>query len=448
MILADPLFERAGDPALALIDAGTREQLSWRGLDGLASTRAGEITRQGVRRGHRVALLAQPGAEFASWLFGTIRAGATVIPVSPRIDPASLQAIDTEAKPRLWVRGGDIEARPELDSPAPEDAFVVYTSGTSGQPKGVRLTLANQIASAAGCAEALDVTPADVWLAPLSVAHIGGLAVFVRAAVLGFTILTVPEFSEQQVLEAMSDYRPTIASLVPTMLVRLLAAGGLDQLRQLRAILLGGSPSPAHEIQAWTELGLTVCPSYGLTETGSQVTVVPPGCAAEMAGSSGLSHSRASLHIQDGRILVAGPVVSPGYLGPASSEGPDGNSFLTRDLGAIDARGVLTVLGRMDDVIITGGEKVHPEAVEAVLRTHPSIVDAAVRGRADPTWGQVVEALLVGDGSSVEGIKGWCRERLPPSSLPRRYTWVSALPRTPGGKLLRGLLPPLTQTEP
>jgi acyl-CoA synthetase (AMP-forming)/AMP-acid ligase II len=142
----------------------------------------------------------------------------------------------------------------------------------------------------------------------------------------------------------------------------------------------------------------------------------------------------------EGEIVVAGPTVSPGYVNPALQPAPVGGRFATGDLGRLED-GVLTVLGRRDDTISTGGEKVQPEEVERVLLAHRSVRDVAVAGRADPTWGQIVEAWVVADGTSAEQLENWCRERLSGFKVPRRWHFVTSLPRGESGKLFRRLLP-------
>jgi len=228
-------------------------------------------------------------------------------------------------------------------------------------------------------------------------------------------------------------------SLVPTMLARLLDAGGLEPLRRLRAILVGGGSAPADVVQRWAGLGLKVCPTYGLTETCSQVTVVPPGRAVDLGGTAGLVGPHASISVVAGEIVVSGPCVSPGYVNPGLTPAPDGRSFPTGDLGRLED-GVLTVLGRRDDTIFTGGENVRPEEVEAVLLQHPRVGDAAVAARPDPLWGEVVAAWIVGDGVTEPELEGWCRERLPTFKVPRRWSFMERLPRSEGGKVLRRLL--------
>lgn len=434
-MLPDLLSIRASRSPLApaLVDMGTGARLTWRDLDRQAERVAWRLREAGVRPGQRVAVRERAGARFAAALHGTLRAGAALVPLNPAAPEVDHRRILDDCRPAALIAGDGLHALADPGTGDPGDACLLYTSGTTGPPKGVRLTLRNHVASAAGCAESLNSKAGDRWLLVLSPHHVGGLAVLFRSVVLDQPVVAVPRFSEELVIEALERERPALVSLVPAMLSRLLPAGAAPALHRCRAILVGGAPAPAATVVEWVETGLPVCASYGMTETCSQVTVVPPGRARELAGTAGIAHSQARLGIHEGMVLVGGPVVSPGYL-----RGPIEQPLRTGDLGRIED-GVLTVTGRADDTIITGGENVHPEEVEAVLRAHPGVRDAALVGRPDPVWGAVLEALVVGDVDPADLI-AWSRERLPAFKTPRRVSRVESLPRSEGGKLLRARL--------
>jgi O-succinylbenzoic acid--CoA ligase len=415
--------------------------VSWFDLDGLAHSWARRLQSAGVQPGERVAVMEPAGIRFAALLNACLRIGAALLPLSPRGPDAEAHRLLEDSRPRVLVRDGELET---LSDPAPGDAgdlCVVYTSGTTGEPKGVRLTFANHAASARGCARLLGATERDRWLLVLPPHHVGGLAVFMRSVIVGLPVVTLDRFEEKPVLEALDADRPSLVSLVPTMLVRLLGAGGLEQLRRPRAILLGGAPVTASQVAEWSGLGLNVCPSYGLTESCSQVALVPPGRALELAGTAGVVGPQASVEVLApdadgvGEIALQGPAVSPGYVNPRLHPSPAGR-FTTGDLGRLEG-GVLTVFGRRDDTIITGGEKVRPEEVEGVLEANPGVREAAVSGRPDATWGELVTAWVVADGVTEAELDAWCRERLAGHKVPRRWNFLGALPRSEGGKLLR-----------
>jgi O-succinylbenzoic acid--CoA ligase len=440
-MVADPLRElaRRHGPRHALADRSAGFWVTWFDLDDLAHTWARRFESLGLRPGQRVAVLEPAGVRFAALLHACLRTGAAIVPLSPRSPAADIDRMLADCRPALLVRDGEVERLPEPHAGQPGDACVLYTSGTTGQPKGVRLTFANHVASALGCQRQLGSGETDRWLSLLAPHHVGGLAMFLRAVVCNQPLLTLARFDERAALEAIESDRPTLLSVVPTMLTRLLDAGGPEPLRGLRAILVGGAPAPAEHVRRWAAQGLPVCPTYGLTETCSQVAMVQPGRAMELAGTAGTVCPHASIAIEDGEIVVSGPSVSPGYVDPGIEPAPGGGSFRTGDDGRLDD-GVLTVLGRRDDTVITGGENVRPEEVEAVLRAHPLVADAAVAGRPDDLWGERVAAWVVAAGAPEADLEAWCRERLPGFKVPRQWSFVERLPRSEGGKLLRRLL--------
>jgi O-succinylbenzoic acid--CoA ligase len=442
-MLADPLRERARIQGrqLALVDRSAGFRVSWFDLDGLAHAWARRFEAEGLRPGERVAVVEPAGVRFSALLHSCLRSGAALVPISPRAPAAEVNRVLADCRPHLLVRDGEVERLAEPAEGERGDACVLYTSGTTGTPKGVRLTLANHAASAHGCQQVLAGTERDRWLLALSPHHVGGLAILLRGVLANQAVVTVAHFQERAVLEAIEAARPTLFSVVPAMLTRLLEAGGAEALRSLRAILVGGAPATDEQVREWTALGLQVCPTYGLTETCSQVALTPPGRAVELGATSAPVCPHAVVDIVDGEVVVSGPAVSPGYVNPAVQPAPTGGCFHTGDLGRLDGD-LLTVTGRRDDTILTGGESVRPEEVEAVLLAHPRVAGAAVAGKPDRLWGEVVSAWVVADGQvSDTELRGWCQERLAAFKVPRRWRFVRELPRSEGGKVLRRLLP-------
>ena len=427
----DPLADRArhSPEGLALVDRGGPSppvRLTWGALDGMAGAWAERLASAGVARGERVAVVEPAGARFAALLHACIRIGAVMVPLPPRAQDAERARLIAEARPRAVVAGGEVDLH-HTGVRAEGDLCLLFTSGTMGPPKPVRLTLENHRASARGLMESVGRRRHDTWLLMLSPHHVGGFAIFLRSVLYGHPIVSIPRFDVDAVVAALREDRPTLVSAVPSMLTRLLDAGAVEELRGPRAILVGGAPATDEQVGAWADLGLTVCPTYGMTETCSQVATVPPGRASELIGTSGFVHSQAKVSFDDGVIAVSGPVVSPSFDG----------RVLTGDLGHLDERGALVVTGRKDEVIITGGEKVHPAEVENTLRLHPAVREAAVVGRPDRVYGLALEALVVANGVTAEALVAWCRERLPSFKVPRHVRFVESLPVSEGGKLLR-----------
>jgi len=300
--------------------------------------------------------------------------------------------------------------------------LVVFTSGTTGPPKGVRFTRANLTAAASASAEHLGHGSDDNWLLAMPLHHVGGLSIVVRQMYSGGSVTLLPRFEPESFARAMHG-DVTMVSVVPTMLRRILDLGPFTG---LRAVLVGGGPIPDGLLEEAAAAGLPVLPTYGMTETFGQVATLRPG--------SPLGHRAhplpgVSLRIEpDSRIAVSGDQVSPGYLGEPDRADP---WFVTNDLGEIDGEGALRMLGRADLVIITGGENVDPERVEAVLRGHPGVEEAVVVGVPDDEWGQLLVCVYQGEQDDLEE---WASQRLPGFMVPKRWVRVATLPRTALGK--------------
>ena len=307
----------------------------------------------------------------------------------------------------------------------------VMTSGTSGEPKPVHLTADNHEASARASAKRLGIEQDDRWLCCLPLDHVGGLSILIRSVIYATAAVIEPRFETDRVAELIGAGEVTIVSLVPTQLVRLLDAEA--PLDRPRLLLVGGGPLPDDVLEEALGRGATVVQTYGLTEACSQVCTLGPEEARERAGSAGRPLEVTEVRIEAGEILVRGPTVAPG------AAGADG-WLHTGDLGRLDDDGFLWVEGRRDDLVVTGGENVRPERVEAVMREHPAVADVAVAGREDREWGQAVVAFVV-PGPSAEpdeaALIAHARERLARHEVPKRVVLVEELPRTASGKLLR-----------
>jgi o-succinylbenzoate---CoA ligase len=395
---------------------------------------AGELAASGVAAPDRVALLLPPGDDFAIALHACLLLGAVAVPVDPRLgekeraaQTAGSAAVVHAALPRSGPAPPALSATHDLDAVA----AVVHTSGSSGAPKPVGLTYGNLLWSALGSAAALGSDPDERWLCALPVAHVGGLSILVRSAIAATTAVVHERFDTERVRDAlMASDGPTIVSLVPTTLARLLDAG-LREPARLRCALVGGGPLPAPLVARAREAAIPVAQTYGLTEACSQVTTARPGDAQPDAGPP-LFCTRVRIDAE-GQILVHSPTVARG------AAGPDG-WLATGDLGALDAEGRLTIVGRKADTIISGGENVAPAEVEAVLAEHPAVAEAVVYGRPDAEWGEVIVATVVlkpGTGAAEDDLREHCAARLAPYKVPKSVAFAADLPRTPSGKLIR-----------
>jgi len=290
---------------------------------------------------------------------------------------------------------------------------------------------------------------------------VGGMAVFLRAVETGFAVVPVPHFDPALVAATIDDTGTTAASLVPTMLHRLLEAGWRGA-PSLRFVLLGGAPCPEALMNEARTRGIPIAPTYGLTETASHVATLPPWEAPQHIGTVGKPVPGATVRIGEspegpaprgapGRIWVSGPTVSPS----ARSASSLADWLRTDDLGCLDEAGYLTVLGRIDDVIVTGGEKVAPREVEGTLAAHPSVGEAVVVGVPDSEWGQRAVAVVTPTSPRAPGIRpdpaslrAWLKRSLAPHKVPRQIVVLDDLPRTEPGKPDRNALREMLEGDP
>ena len=363
---------------------------------------------------HLVAIHLPGGSAWVTALQQVWDRGDAVLPVDRRLPPPARATLLHALRPTRML---DDRGEHALDGEPcePGDALVMATSGSTGSPKGVILTHAAVAASAAATSARLGTGEDDVWVACLPLAHVGGLSVVTRALHTGAGLVVHDGFDAAKVTAA-AQAGATAISLVATALARIDPA-------TYRVIVLGGSRPPADRPP-------NCHATYGLTETGSGVVY------------DGRPLDGVEVRITDTQeILLRGPMVTRGYRDGTSPVDADG-WLHTGDLGRWNDDGTLHVLGRAGDLIITGGENVWPEVVEAVLATHPNVAEAAVRGVPDAEWGQRVEAWIVPAGSppSLDAVRSHVRRYLPAFCAPKAAHLVPHLPRTALGKIQRHLL--------
>jgi O-succinylbenzoic acid--CoA ligase len=407
-------------------------------LHACATAGAAALAARGVRAGERVAVALPAGLPFVQALHACLLLGAAAVPVDLRLGASEQQRIcagaaavvdeplPTEAAGRPEAGVHDLGAT----------ALVVHTSGTTATPRPVELSYGNLLWSALGSGVALGVDPDERWLCALPLSHVGGLSILIRAVIYGTTAIVHERFETDRVRHALEHERVTLVSLVATTLTRLLD-GGLASPAALRCALTGGGPvAPALRERA-LEAGVPVALTYGLTESCSQATTLPLAAQRDRSHTAGPPLFCTRLRLaEDGEILLAGPTIARS----AGSREWDG-WLATGDLGRLDERGWLQVVGRKADTIVSGGENVAPAEVEAVLEAHPAVLEAAVIARADAEWGEAVSAIVVatpGAAPSPRELREHCAAALAAYKVPKDFRLVAEpLPRTPSGKLLR-----------
>jgi o-succinylbenzoate---CoA ligase len=424
---------------------------SFADLDDAVDAAAAQLQSRGVRAEDRIGIRAANSAGYVVAVHALMRLGAVLVPINTRLAETEIAHQTEDAQLALTLDDDDLAQLLVTDRKSgrvPEREFamdawqsIVYTSGTTGRPKGAILTYGNHWSSAVASALNLGLLPNDTWLVCLPLFHVGGLSILLRSVICGMTSLVQPRFDAAEVNRAIDEHGVSIVSVVSTMLDRMLSLrDGRPYPSSLRCVLLGGGPAPLPLLERAAALGVPVVQTYGLTETASQLTTLAPEDALRKLGSAGKPLMGSQIRIgPDGEITLRGPSVSPGYLHAASSV-DDAGWLHTGDLGYLDGEGYLYVLDRRDDLIVSGGENVYPAEVEAALLAHPAVAEAGVVGIPDLEWGRSVAAFIVPlDGSLVtaEDLIAFCRQRLAAYKVPRTIVFRECLPRNAAGKLLR-----------
>ena len=478
---------------------------SYRKLAEEVATLGAALNLQGVEPGDRVSLLLPNVPEFAAAYFGVLQAGAVVNPINTRLSALEICHIMNDAGshtaivhagcgqtlldlmlqgelPHLqavvWVGGrapfgaipwedylaagsGAPLGRPEHPL-LPEDlAVVMYTSGTTGHPKGAMMRHRQVVFNAASCQWAFGYAEQDVQMVAVPLFHVTGLnSQLVAGVAQGCTLVLLPEYSRQALLDALVAHRATVFVGVPTMFVLLLLTPGLERadLSRLRTLAYAGAPMAVETVRQLKERfpGVRCHNFYGLTETASITTAHPDAEALTRPASVGVPAPGTVLMVvgeagrprragEPGELWIRGPQVVAGYWqAPAKTEQAMGGGWLrTGDVAMIDAEGFVHILDRLKDVIIRGGEKVYSKEVEDVLYNHPAVLEATVIGVPDRVMGEQVKALVVprpGAQVAAEHLRDWVRQHLADFKVPSLVELCDSLPRNPGGKVLKAEL--------
>lgn len=453
-----------------------------------AAVWARRLAQAGVKEGDIVALLMKNRIEMIEIIHALFFLGARVLLQNVRLTSyelgwqlddsgARLAIADEELAGSLDGDGrvltvGAVAALPEVDVSLKETcdleevATIMYTSGTTGTPKGVLQTYGNHWWSAVGSALNLGLHERDCWLAAVPLFHISGLSIAMRSVIYGMPMRLQTSFDPKEANEWIMRGDVTIMSVVAAMLQRMVAELGEARYPDtFRCMLLGGGPAPRPLLEACKEKGIPVYQTYGMTETASQIATLAPEYSLTKLGSAGKPLFPAELCIlkdgkpaaphEAGEIVVKGPNVTKGYWQrpEATAQAIRGGWFFTGDIGYLDEDGFLYVLDRRSDLIISGGENVYPAEVEAVLLSHSDVEEAGVTGVENETWGQVPYAfvrLKRGASPDEAALRAFCRERLAKYKVPARIYFVDELPRNAAQKLLRRelkrLIPKTEQT--
>lgn len=406
------------------------------------------LLARGFEPGARVLLSAPSSAGLVVALLGALRAGVTVVPLNTAYTEHELGRIAAVARPVAVLAPDELERWPapaagEIDRARSEDvALLMFTSGTTGEPKGVPLTHGNLLAGVGALERAWRWSAEDRLLLTLPLFHVHGLgAGLLGSLCAGAAIELRPGFYAADVAQRAAS-GTTLFFGVPAMYERLVRAGCAAALAPLRLLVSGSAPlSTALARKVARETGQVPLERYGMTET--MMLTSNPLEGPRKPGTVGVPLPGVELRLAaDGEVQVRGPSVISGYWGQSNGESFTADGwFATGDLGEFDGDGYLRLVGRSKELIITGGYNVHPREVEEVLALHPAVAEVAVVGRPSERWGEEVTAVVVAAGKLDEAeLLALARERLAPYKVPKRVERADSLPRNALGKLVRGRL--------
>ncbi|MFH8403821.1 long-chain fatty acid--CoA ligase [Streptomyces sp. NPDC018019] len=439
----------------------------------------------GVRRGDRIAYLGPNHPSYLETLFAAGLLGAVFVPLNTRLaapeisyqlaDAGASVLVHAAAQKPLVPGPGEAphlaevvevgEQYEELIAAAPVDridttvtgddvCLIMYTSGTTGRPKGAMLTHANLLWNAVNVLVDTDLTAGEVALVCAPLFHTAGLNMLTLPVLLkGGTCVLVGSFDPDTALDLVERRRVTFMFGVPTMYEQMARCARWERadLSSLRTLNCGGAPVPSRLIAAYHRRGLSFQQGYGMTEASPGVLFLDAEHAVAKTGSAGVPHFFTDVRVvrpdltavepeETGEVIVRGPHVMSGYWGlpEESAEVLTDGWLRTGDAARIDADGHVTIVDRLKDMIISGGENVYPAEVEAALLTHPDIAECAVIGVPDPTWGQVPRAVVVArEGAALDAgaVLASLAGRLAKYKVPKSLVIADALPRTASGKL-------------
>lgn len=483
---------------LAIVEAHTGGEITYAAFNERANRFAHFLSETlGVRRGDRVSILGKNSAAYFEILFGCGKMGAILNTLNWRLAVPELEYILSDCSPRVvlydvefadtiddlraripceaWISiggAGSAEDRwtyeDALEAGSPdgiafprlgyEDTWaILYTSGTTGRPKGAQVTFGNFFYNAVGMGWAIDLTSQDLNLNVLPIFHAGGLGLYAGPIFhTGGTLVLMREFDPGEMLRLIEEWQVTVLLLVPSLYLALAEYPDFDRydLSSVRSWASGGSPLPPALVHRFAEKGIAIQQGFGMTETGPTVFIISQEDAIRKAGSVGKPVLHTEVRIADadgndvgagevGELLVRGGNVTSGYWNrpEATTEAFDDGWLHTGDAARVDEEGFYYIVDRWKDMFISGGENVYPAEVENVIYQHPAVAEVAVIGVPHPKWQEVGRAIVVARAEhslTPADVIDYCQGKLARYKIPKSVVLVEeALPRTAAGKVLK-----------
>ena len=481
----------------AYVEPSTDTRLSYSELDALSNRCARVMSGFELQAGDRVALLMQNCVEFIGLFYAAAKLGIVAVPLNTRLTPSELSFILSDSGARAlfygaecadlavgvkasdepplaietWVQahadsGADhhldvllAEASaedPEVVAGGDDNLFIMYTSGTTGLPKGVVHTHDTISWAAMSWVTSMDVRYRDRMLLPLPMFHVAALTAIIASTIGGGTLVSMPDFDPMTVWALIKEERVTTGGSVPAILhfMRQAPDFATFESEHFRCFITGAAPMPKALIEIYNDKNMQVVQGYALTETGGGGTFLLNEYAMSKIGSAGAPVMVCEVHVRDdaGNISPRGtaeglsraPFVMKEYWNrpDATEEAFDNGWGRTGDIAEIDEDGFILIKDRIKDMIISGGENIYPAELENVIIAHPAINEVAVIGLPDEKWGEIACAVVVGDEAqaSEEAIISHCAEKLSRYKLPKKVVFIEAIPRNPAGKVLKRVL--------
>ena len=485
----------------AVVDPATSRRFTYREIDQRANRVANAMRSLGIKKGDRVALLLLNGVEYYESFLGLAKIGAVSVPLNWRLVADELAYILKDSGAIALIYGGDfaevvgeITSRsaaatdiahwielsegkdrdlfateyedfmaagspdePENDAGDDDDLFIMYTSGTTGLPKGALHTHNTMTWAVITASNTADIRFRDRYSIALPMYHVGALEPVLNCIYLGCTVVFLRQFDPKVMWEITETEKITISLAVPAMLNFMLMVPDFQNynISNLRWILSGASPVPANLIETYKDIGIEIHQVYGLTEAGGPASLIGPDDAMTKIGSAGKAFFHTSIRVVDengddvapgvpGEVLVSGAHIMKGYWNnpEATAEAIRDGWLYTGDIALQDKDGFITIHDRVKDMIISGGENVYPAELENVIMAHPGVADVAVIGQPSERWGESPIAVVVRKDYNIseDNILRYCDGKLARFKQPKGAVFVDEIPRNPTGKPLKRIL--------